>query len=79
MKRTIFYIFAIAACLWMLPGKAGAQILDRGLSLSSMPSFTQKGTWMVGGTGSWTVHRNDNYRGMETGELSGFTSMMSAM
>ena len=61
MKRTIFYIFAIAACLWMLPGKAGAQILDRGLSLSSMPSFTQKGTWMVGGTGSWTVHRNDNY------------------
>ena len=52
MKRTIFDIFAIAACLWMLPGKAGAQILDRGLSLSSMPSFTQKGTWMVGGTGS---------------------------
>ena len=61
MKRTIFYIFAIAAFLWMLPGKAGAQILDRGLSLSNMPSFTQKGTWMVGGTGSWTVHRNDNY------------------
>ncbi|MGN1215695.1 MAG: hypothetical protein ACI4TJ_05555, partial [Candidatus Cryptobacteroides sp.] len=61
MKRTIIGIFTIASLLLTGRGEANAQVLDRGLSLSSMPSFTQKGKWMVGGTASWTAHNNDNY------------------
>jgi hypothetical protein len=59
--RKIAIIFTVLASL--LPAvPASAQKLDRGLALSDMPAFTQKGKWMVGGTANWSFHDNDNYR-----------------
>lgn len=60
MKRQLAILSATILGL-MLALPAAAQKMDRGLSLSTMPSFTQKGKWMAGGTASWTIHNNDNY------------------
>ena len=46
----------------MLGQVSYAQKLDRGLSISSMQPFAQKGTWMIGGTASWTYHNNEKFK-----------------
>ena len=56
-------IFVIASAVLLAYGQgAFAQKLDRGLSLASMPAFTEKGDWMIGGTASWAYHDNDNFK-----------------
>ena len=40
---------------------AGAQRYDRGYSLSNPNAFIEKGTWMAGGTASYSFHNNDDY------------------
>lgn len=45
-------------CLCALPARA--QKMDRGIDMSSQPVFIEKGTWMVGGGASYSLHNNDN-------------------
>lgn len=40
---------------------AGAQRYDRGYSMSNSGSFVKKGTWMAGGTASYSFHNNEDY------------------
>ena len=40
---------------------AGAQRYDRGYNLSNSGSFVKKGTWMAGGTASYSFHDNEDY------------------
>ena len=40
---------------------AGAQRYDRGYDLSNSNDFVKKGTWMAGGTASYSFHNNDDY------------------
>ncbi|MCF0176204.1 MAG: hypothetical protein HUJ94_05145 [Bacteroidales bacterium] len=61
MKHGFLISCAFAALLAYAPG-AFAQKLDRGLSISSMPTFVAKGSWMVGGSANWTFHENENFR-----------------
>lgn len=55
---------ALTAVAMLTVGAASssAQKLDRGLSISSMPVFAQKGSWMVGGTANWSFHENENFQ-----------------
>ena len=61
MKTRTLAILSAMVSMLLQSVSASAQRLDRGLALDEMSAFTEKGTWMVGGTASWTVHDNDNY------------------
>ncbi len=54
-------LLAVAALL-LLSFRAGAQHYDRGFDTGHPVTFVQKGTWMFGGTGSYSVHDYDNFK-----------------
>lgn len=54
-------ILQLVALLSTLSFGAAAQRYDRGYDFSSSGAFLKKGTWMVGGTASYSLHQNDNY------------------
>lgn len=53
-------LLSIITLTTLAPG-AGAQRYDRGYDFSNSGGFLKKGTWMAGGTFSYSFHDNDDY------------------
>ena len=51
---------ASAALLLLLCLPAQGQKMDRGIDMSSQPTFIPKGTWMVGGGARYSLQNSDN-------------------
>lgn len=56
--RRLLTLIIMTLCLG---SAARAQRYDRGYDMSKLINFTEKGSWMVGGTAQWSTHKNDNY------------------
>ena len=56
--RKLIFISIMLSVLGVL--SAQAQRYDRGFDLNS-PTFTKKGTWMIGGQVAYSTHKNEDY------------------
>jgi len=64
------HIIATISLLLVLGIDASAQKKDRGLDLNTMPAFVKKGSWMVGGTGSWSIYDYDHAKVLVIDDLT---------
>lgn len=56
--RILISLLAVITLSW----SAQAQRYDRGFDMSKPSTFVSKGTWMMGGTASWSFGQNDHYK-----------------
>ena len=59
--RIAVRILTLIALMTLAP-RAGAQRYDRGYDFSKNSDYLKKGTWMMGGTGNYSIHHNDDYQ-----------------
>ena len=59
--RIAVRLLTLIALMTLAP-RAGAQRYDRGYDFSKNSDYLKKGTWMMGGTGNYSIHHNDDYQ-----------------
>lgn len=58
--RTLRILTSLVAAA--LAWTSHAQRYDRGFDMSKPSTFVKKGSWMAGGTASWSFHNNENFK-----------------